>query len=318
MGARETPRSGRLPLQAALAGISGVVTMSLLAQELEPTAGRSPRLAEAFSISIALAVLVVVGLTLFALGETWALRRTPQKRRTGMWLASGGGLLALAASAGMGMIPVVLTLAALLVIASHQAMGRFVPALGTVAVIVLVGLVWTLANPRMLYLWPVLVAMTHVGICRVVAHSLGTSRPRLSVRGAVVALVVLSLLALSMVAVHAARMADVAATAWEAVALVRSRAWLGPALAGLSMAIVGGSYVVWSGSSASGARRHRGGTSWSRKAGAAAGAMQWPGLILYDAGWLAATKPWMATIPAALLSVSLLWQWRRSSRAGAR
>ncbi|MFW5682114.1 MAG: hypothetical protein ACOC1G_03830 [Phycisphaeraceae bacterium] len=313
MAERETPRPWRLPLEAALAGISGVVTMSVLAGELEPASGVSPVLRGAPAVSIALAVTVVVALAVFALGEAWILQRASRKRRAGLWIAMGGGLVALAASAGMGMIPAVLAAAAVLLIASHQAVGRFVPAVGTVALIVVVGLVWTLANPWMLYVWPVLVAMTHVGICRVVAHSLGAPRPRLSVRGTVLVLGVLSLLALAMVSVHAARMGDVAATAWEAVEPVRNRAWLGPALAGLVMAVGGVAYVVAKGRGEAGGTRGSGGlrtgASPGRRAGSAAGAIQWPGLLLYDAGWLAATTPWVATVPLVLLAVGLAWRW---------
>lgn len=311
---RATPRSWRLPLEAALAGISGVVTMSVLAGVLEPASGVSPVLRETPAVSTALAAMVVVGLAVFALGESWILRSGSGKRRAGLWTALGGGLVALAAAAGMGTIPAVLTVAALSLLASHQAVGRFVPALGTVALIVVVGLVWTLANPWMLYVWPVLVAMTHVGLCRVVAHSLGTSRPRLSVRGVVLVLGVLSLLALAMVSVHAARMGEVAATAWAAVESVRDRAWLGPALAGLVMAVGGVlSVVVKSGRGGVASRGTGAGASPGRRAGSAAGAIQWPGLLLYDAGWLAVTTPAMATVPLVLLAVGLAWRRRGSA-----
>ena len=130
-------------------------------------------------------------------------------------------------------------------------------------------------------------------------------------------LVMLALLSLALLAVHAARMGDVPAGAWAAVGPVRHRAWVGPALAALGMAIGGVAYVVWTGRRGSpvGRRPHRD-TMTGRRAGSASAAMQWRGLLLYDAGWLAATTPWAAVLPAALLALSLVWRWRHPARVG--
>lgn len=232
----------------------------------------------------------------------------------GLWVAVGGAVLTVAASGALGAIALALSAAALMLIGAHQAIGRHVPALGTVSVIALVGLVWTLANPRMLYPWPVLLAMTHVGVCRSVVHSLGTSRPRLSARGVVLALVVLGWFSLALLAVQAARQGDVDVAAWDAVRGARDGAWLGPALAGLGMAIGGVGYVLRSRRNrSSAARTPRRETSTPHRAATAASAVQWRGLLLYDAGWLAATVPWATPVPAVLLGISLLRAWRRHS-----
>lgn len=285
-----------MPWDAMWAGVSGVVTISVLGWHVEPARATARLLAQSPVWSASAAVLAVLGLATVAAGEARALGRGGGRRRVGLWAMAGGAAAALAGSAVLGPVSLTLGASAVVLVMLHQAVGRFVPAVGAVLAVVLVGVVLTLANPPMTYAWPVLLAMAHVGACRIVGRGLGTRRPRMSVRGAAGVLVSLAVWSLTVVAVQGARAREIAPLA-EAASL-RGAAWIGPAVAGAAMAVSVAMYAARLGG--------RGTAPAPRRVARAADRLEWRGLLFYDAGWLASVAWPLAAVPLVLLLASAL------------
>ena len=296
----------RLPPEAALAAVSGVVTIAALGVALEPAAGRLDRLADSPWVGVALASSAAAGLSIASGGMGRALGRG--RRRAGLTAAGLGAAAALGAAGALSGASLALAAGGVFLIGVHHVVGRYVPAVGAAVAATLTGVVLLMANPPMTYVWPVLLAMTHVLACRLVSWGLGTRRPRLSVRGTIAAATVVALWSLALVSITTARRVGIEAP--EAALPLRRWAWLGPAIAAGVMLAAGVIHVGRRGGSDG--RRPR-----TRAAGEAARAWHWRGLMLYDLGWLAAIASPAAAGPAALLAASLLTAWTASRPANA-
>lgn len=186
-----------LRLEQALPAVSNSWLMVYLAFDLETGSSRNASLTQYGSWSLWVCLLlgaaVSTGMSVYALGinDLLDLRhdRTFQPHRL---LASGkmnvtAALVLALVSLAVGMTAAVLLgrESALLAVTAamgllfYNTMGKYLPAVGIVAL----GLIWALnmliVNPRAGFIWPVWLNMSHVMIAATMVHLLEGKRPRL-------------------------------------------------------------------------------------------------------------------------------------------
>lgn len=98
---------------------------------------------------------------------------------SGIVLALINLFLAIAASTFLGPVSVLLCLATAAAILFYDAAGKFLPAVGIIALGLIRAVNMFIPNPGVGFVFPVWLTMTHVLICAAVAHHIGGKRPRL-------------------------------------------------------------------------------------------------------------------------------------------
>ncbi len=92
-------------------------------------------------------------------------------------------LLALLAASFLGTWPVQITLLTAAIVLFYNTVGKFVPAVGIVAIGLLYATHMLIANIELTFTLPVWLVMTHVMICGISVYVLEGKRPKLSFRG---------------------------------------------------------------------------------------------------------------------------------------
>ena len=181
-------------LEQALPAVSNSWLMVFLAFNLETASHRNESLSVyGVWLSLLLAAMVSMGMSVYALGLNDILDmrhdRAFQPQRP---LASGSvnpqsalslALVSLAvamiAAVLLGKVSALLAVTAAMGLLFYNTMGKFLPAVGIVAL----GLIWALnmfiVNPRAGFIWPVWLTMSHVMIAATLVYHLEEKRPRL-------------------------------------------------------------------------------------------------------------------------------------------
>lgn len=183
-------------------------------------------------------------------------------------------LLALAAATVLGKLSIFAALAVAAAALFYNATGKYLPAVGAVSLGLIHAGAMLVPNPRMGYVWPVLLVFTHVTIYATITHRLEGKRPRMS--GAELSGVVAGWTFITLTAV--AIMSQGGVTHLDEGPGV----WLGPIAAACLYAIV--AVLI--------TRHHLSSRRQKRLAAVRFG--QWAALahILLDLGWLAALGLW--------------------------
>lgn len=169
--------------------------MTFLGIYVEPVGRRNAALdTRGLPWALVVTAVVAVGLGIFLMALNDALdarhdrafepaRPIPAGRvtqRAALGLAMAGLLAALGAAVALGPMSVVLALVAAGAIVFYNLTGRFVPAVGIIALGLIVGVVALIPNPRLAFAWPILLMMTHVIAAATVRYALAGKRPRLT------------------------------------------------------------------------------------------------------------------------------------------
>ena len=94
----------------------------------------------------------------------------------------GALMVALLGSAALGLPAVIMCLATAAAILAYNAALRFVPSIGLVLLGMIYGSHMMAANCFLVFVWPVLLAMTHALLAGAITHRLRRARPRLDIR----------------------------------------------------------------------------------------------------------------------------------------
>jgi len=260
--------------------------------------GESPALHPSQSIGLHWFLLagMVVGLGVCAKGASLFLKR--HQRQVGLGLLVAGVAISIGLGFWLGLWTGMLSAGACLMVMLYQWLGRYVPAAGTAIAATLVGTVLMSANPSTTHVWPVLFAMGHVTLSRALEWGLGYRRPRLSVRGFVLSVVVLLFWSLVLVSLASEGNSSDGnqVVGWSFLGGPDRFAMIGPVFAGILLWTIVGLHLLYR-------RSSRLLVFW-----------RWQGLIVMDVGWLlGAGSSWAwASLVCLILSIFLAQKivWR--------
>lgn len=181
-------------LEQALPAVSGSWLMVFLAFNLETDSYRNQSLTDyGMWTSLLLAAMVSMGMSIYALGlnDILDLRHDrafePQRPlasgkvnlNTALVMALVSLAVAMVAAVLLGKESALLAVTAAMGLLFYNTMGKFLPAVGIVAL----GLIWALnmfiVNPRAGFIWPIWLTMSHVMVAATLVYYLQGKRPRL-------------------------------------------------------------------------------------------------------------------------------------------
>ncbi|MEM8737588.1 MAG: hypothetical protein AAGG38_03810 [Planctomycetota bacterium] len=297
------PLLGKTRRGVVLSGVSGAWLMTYLAFEIEAEDTRNAvldRLGLGWSLVLAAGATAGLGVCAVALndvldrrqdrvmgraggGHATAVASGRVSVRTAVAVAMGALLLALFSAGGLG--PTSLQLAVLLGagLLFYNLLGRFLTAVRVVTLGVLHGLALALPNPSAVFVWPVLLTMTHVMACELLRHGIWGKRPRLRGRDVAGVLVGWAFWSLLVLVLMGARRETMGVASGGAIG---RWVWVGPTLGVVAFGAVMG--VIW---------RNRARRFLNQTHGPAAGGerfyhltISW--LMIYDIGWLWSLGLW--------------------------
>ncbi len=274
----------------ALAVLSNSWLTIFLAIYIEPPAGSSPVIeAMPLAVALLLGAVAAVGLHVYgvSLNDVLDARHdrlfSPHRpipagrvRRTAAVVVAVVGLLAaILAALFLGREAILLAIVAAALILFFNAMGKYLPAAGILALALIRTLSMLVPNIRLGFAWPIWMMMTHVLASSALGHVLEDKRPRLGARE----------IALLAIGWTIGTVVIVIYMLWRGTILAYGRPfiWIGPAIAGaiffaVSWLVVRHSRRLHAEGGDTHGERRRLGRAYMRLS------ILW--LIVYDAAWL--------------------------------
>ncbi len=268
--------------------LSNAWLMLFLARTIESQDTANPTLtALSLPLLMAITAVVAIGLSIYGLaindiidaerdkdfGPERPIAAGAISRHTGLFLAVVGLVASLCASVWLGKVSVLIAGSAAVFVLFYDLIGKFLPALGIVALGLIRILIMLTPNPTMQFGWPIWLTMTHVVIVATLAYVLMGKRPRLT--GTHFWGICLGWSFWSMVLIGWMRWRDPEMLSYTPIPKV-GQSWLLPALVGAAFLVAG----WWT------LRHKMRPLPRRRQAGARFMALGTLWLILYDAAWL--------------------------------